>query len=123
MSIQFQPRERSLKRLDIAFTDRQLSLLLRFTNQPPPVMRHNPMPGPRTPLVPQGFQQPQFAFSPGVVQRSWPEVPVLDRGTYATVNTYELVAQDFGLDPSLVHALAERLSLHSSVPQAPFGRY
>ncbi|KAF8606057.1 hypothetical protein BDV93DRAFT_605050 [Ceratobasidium sp. AG-I] len=84
-----------------AFTDRQLSLLLRFTNQPPPVMRHNPIPSPMAPLVSQGFQQPQFAFSPSVVQQSWPDVPVLDHGAFATMDACERVAQDFGLDSAL----------------------
>lgn len=73
----------------------------------------------------QGFQQPQFPFSPSMVQHNWPEAPVLDHGhgAYAMMDACERVAQDFGIDPSLVHALAERLSLHNSALLAPFGRY
>ncbi|KAG9095026.1 hypothetical protein FS749_011241, partial [Ceratobasidium sp. UAMH 11750] len=88
-----------------AFTDRQLHLLLRFTNRPLPVIQPNLVPNLNSPMIPQGFRhQPQLPFSPSPVQHSWHKGAVqlpMDPGLYATMDPCERVAQDFGIDPSL----------------------
>ncbi|KAG9103778.1 hypothetical protein FRC06_008096 [Ceratobasidium sp. 370] len=110
-----------------AFTDRQLQLLLRFTNRPLPVIQQNPAPNPKSHVTTQGFShQPRLPFAPNPVQHSWHKGAVqlpVDHGLYATTDPYDRVAQDFGIDPSLVYALAERLTLHGSTTAASLGRF
>ncbi|KAG8696366.1 hypothetical protein FRC09_008552 [Ceratobasidium sp. 395] len=109
-----------------AFTDRQLHALLRFTNRPLPVIQRNLGPNPNSPVVTQSFRrQSQPSFSPNQIQHSWDNgaawLPT-DPRSYPTMDPCDRVAQDFGVDPSLVHALAERLTLHKSTTGAPLGR-
>lgn len=106
-------------RLSLAFTDRQLSLLLRFTNRPPPVIQPAFPPGLAPPII-HNRHIPPISFPPNLVPQRWHQGPMMERGPFVTVDACERVAQDFGLDSALVHALAERLVLHSStiVPTA-----
>ncbi|CAE6440429.1 unnamed protein product [Rhizoctonia solani] len=104
-----------------AFTDRQLSTLFRFTHAPSsakcvdqpsnlgPRMRssHNQRPLAPPPIMAIQSHRPNESFG-------------MDHGPFVTLDACDRVAQDFGLDSMLVHALAERLVFHSSTDLPPF---
>ncbi|EUC59691.1 hypothetical protein RSOL_322300 [Rhizoctonia solani AG-3 Rhs1AP] len=107
-----------------AFTDRQLSLLFRFTNQHPPSMHMNQLSKFGTPMHSStGKNQPLLVHPlPNTPWRS-NEGTGMDPGPLVTLEACNRVAQDFGLDSILVHALAERLVFHSSTGLLPFGHH
>ncbi|CAE6425941.1 unnamed protein product [Rhizoctonia solani] len=97
-----------------AFTDHQLGTLLRFTNQPSklgtPIHSRNQLslalPPPNAVRQPQPFNEGGVNLRPSV-----------------TLDACDRVAQDFGLDSMLVHALAERLVFHSSASLLTSGHH
>ncbi|KAG8763622.1 hypothetical protein FRC11_014963 [Ceratobasidium sp. 423] len=105
-----------------AFTDRQLSVLLRFTNRPPPTMYINQPSNLGIPVHPPNNQLHLAPPPPNMTIQPWRsnESVGMDRGPSVTLDACDRVARDFGLDPILVHALAERLVFHSSAGVPPF---
>ncbi|QRV74100.1 hypothetical protein RhiJN_02114 [Ceratobasidium sp. AG-Ba] len=101
-----------------AFADFQLQVLLRFTNRPPPVINQSLAAVPKVLSPAQGLcHQAQVIRSHNPIQGTRTENTVdhrMDHGRYAYIDPRDRVAQDFGIDPTLVYALAERLALHSS---------
>ncbi|CAE6481922.1 unnamed protein product [Rhizoctonia solani] len=103
-----------------AFTDRQLSTLLRFTNRPPAMYINQPS-NLGTPMHTPNTQLPLAPPPPKMTIQPWRsnERFGVDRGSSVTLDVCDRVAHDFGLDPMLVHALAERLVFHSSTGVPP----
>ncbi|CUA78145.1 hypothetical protein RSOLAG22IIIB_02763 [Rhizoctonia solani] len=97
-----------------AFSDRQLGLLLRFTNRPPPTMRMNQPSNFGTRMHPSNNQPPLAPPRSNNIPRYSNKGPGMDHEPLVTLEACDRVAQDFGLDSMLVHALAERLVFHSS---------
>ncbi|KAF8738797.1 Ring finger, partial [Rhizoctonia solani] len=103
-----------------AFTDRQLNRLFRFTNQLPSAMYVNQPSTSETPI----YSRNQLCLVPpptGVMiqPQGFNEGRGADFGRSVTLEACDRVAQDFGLDSMLVHALAERLVFHSSTSVSP----
>ncbi|QRW17102.1 hypothetical protein RhiXN_05104 [Rhizoctonia solani] len=103
-----------------AFTDHQLNHLFRFTNQLSSAMHVNQPSNSETPI----YSRNQLYLAPpptGVMiqPQGFNEGRGADPGRSVMLEACNRVAQDFGLDSTLVHALAERLVFHSSIGVPP----